>query len=342
MSDQRRVLIVGSGKRVAETALPAFVAAEGFEVSGVLARKPKTLEAGGRRFEVEPLEALDAGRLAETDLLYVVVSKQATPQVLAQLRALGPKQTDLLIETPVLLFKHLGHLDLCRAFRSAWVSEDCTRLPWIDPVRAAFATGELGELKHAHFERSAFAYHGVALAKHLLQARVLRGRRTRYGTLSLRELRLSGGRSATMLEPRDYAAGRWTLVGSKGVLADHPLPKDGAQLLEPITHVGRCTGFRVGDHVRELDDAERELIGEPDGTSGMSAWMIGGKRVGFLTMLREIATGAGTYTLDEAVDDSVVDYHLDKFGRYLSNPVTHVRSGPGKLLSKALTRISGS
>lgn len=340
MSTKRRVLIVGSGQRVAETALPAFLCAEDFEVSGVLARKPKRLEALGRSFDVEPLEELTSARLAETDLVYIVVSKQATPLVLAKLNQLGPAQTDLLIETPVLLFKHLGHLRLCRAFRNAWVSEDCTRLPWIDPVRAAFATGELGDPVHAHFERSAFAYHGVSLAKCLLDARVLRGKRTRYGSLSLRELKLSRGRSATMLEPRDYAAGRWLVAGTKGVLADHELPKDGALLLEPELEGDRCVGFRAGDHRRVLDDAERELIGDPAGLSGTSAWMIGGKRVGFLNMLREIGSGSGTYTLDEAVDDAVVDYHLDKFGGYLSNPITHVRSSPGRLLMSAITKVT--
>lgn len=341
MSRKQKVLVIGSGQRVTGTALPALLCAEEFEVSGVLARKPKRLEALGQSFQVEPLEELTGARLAEADLVYVVVSKPATPIVLAKLVELGCGGTDLLIETPVLLFKHLGHLGLCRAFRNAWVSEDCTRLPWIEPARAALASGELGDPVHAHFERSAFAYHGVALAKCLLGGRVLRGKRTRLGSLALRQLKLTGGRSASMLEPRDYAAGRWLVAGSRGVLADHVLPKDGALVLEPQLEGGRCTGFRAGDHQRTLDEAERRLIGEPSGSSGTSAWMIGGKRVGFLNMLREIAHGDGTYPMDEAVDDAIVDYHLDKFGRYLSNPLTHVRSAPGRLLAGALTRLAG-
>ena len=45
----RRVLIVGSGKRVREAALPAFLRArDQYEVRGIVARTKKELEVEGR------------------------------------------------------------------------------------------------------------------------------------------------------------------------------------------------------------------------------------------------------------------------------------------------------
>ena len=333
-------IVVGSGKRVVETALPAMLRCLELEVLGVFSRTPKTIEAAGRSFEVEGLDALTAERLSAARLVYLVVAKHAVPPVLGRLRSLGVSEVDLLIETPVLLFKHLGHLDLCRAFRNAWVSEDCTTLPWLDAIEGARSAHGLGAVRHVHLERSAYAYHGVALAKHLLGARVLRGKRTRWPSgLALRELSLQGGLRATAIEPRDYRAGRWWLACEHGAIADHALSKE-ELLLEAVLDGGRCVGFRCGDVTTELDDDERALIGEPSGSSGVSAWMDGGKRVGFLRLLRGIAREDGAYPLDEAVDDAVVDYHLDKLGRYLSNPVTHVRAAPGRLLMKALAKVS--
>ena len=58
---KRGVLVVGAGKRVRETALPAFRRCEDlFEVRHVLARSARTLEAAGRDWEVTPLADLPA------------------------------------------------------------------------------------------------------------------------------------------------------------------------------------------------------------------------------------------------------------------------------------------
>ena len=49
----KRVLIVGSGKRVVESALPVFLRArEQFQVAGVFSRTPKRIVAAGEEFEV--------------------------------------------------------------------------------------------------------------------------------------------------------------------------------------------------------------------------------------------------------------------------------------------------
>lgn len=340
---KKNAALIGSGKRVLETALPCFLAGqEHWNVAGLYSRTPKAVALGQQRFDVEALESLDQARLSKLDLVYLCVAKKAVPAVLARLKRLDRSRTDLLIETPVLLFKHLGHLNLLQGWRNVWVSEDCVTLPWIEPVDRAIAGGAIGELQHVVFVQSAYAYHGVALAKRLLGARVLRGSRQKLaGEFAQRQLKLSGGRGATFIEPRDYGVGRTVWIGSRGVLTDGQGRASGQVPVRVERRGDQALAFHAGDAARRLDAIEQQLIGPPQGAETLSAWMDGGKRVGFLTFLRQIAAGQGAYPLAEALDDALVDYHLDKLGGYLSNPLTHVRSAPGRALMRLITKASG-
>jgi hypothetical protein len=231
-----------------------------------------------------------------------------------------------------------------RAFRNTWVSEDTSTLPCFDPLHQLERSGELGELRSACFDRSAYAYHGIAMAKAALGCeRVLSARQQpldagrRQRTLTLRAA--SGERkTATLLDPRDYGAGRMSFEFSKGSVADHSDgPETGRRLLEAEVDGVRVTGFRLGDHQRTLDDAERSLMGPRGDGPGLTAWMDGLKRVGFLALVREIAAGRGTYPLEQALEDAVVDYHLEKFGRYLATPATDPRCPLARLSYRLVT-----
>lgn len=342
----KRLLIVGSGKRVREAALPALARARAhWTLAGVRSRKRKTLEHEGAALAVEPLDALAPADLDGVDLVYVVVAKPAVPAVLRRLLALGPDvvgRVDLLVETPVLLFKHLGHLALLERFRNAWVAEDCVALPFFDPVAALVAAGAVGTPRRLHLERSAYAYHGIAMARALLgDARVRSGKRVRAdGGLARRRVRFASGTELTTLDPRDYTKGRIALDGTGGTIADDPA-RSPDHLLGAIVESGRCTGFRAGDAACALDEDERALMGEPTAGEGVTAWMEGSKRVGFLRTLRRLAQGRGAYPLASALEDTVVDWHLERLGRYVANPLTSVHFASARLLLRALTRVAG-
>ena len=339
---ERRVLLVGSGKRVCEAALPVFEAAEGLEVAGVLSRTPKTIRAAGREYAVEGLDALTRERLSGVDLLYMVVSKPAVPGVLRRLMTHDVSGLDLLIETPVMLFRHYGHLGLLDAFRSTWVTEDTHPLPCFDPVHAIARSGELGELESARFEESAYAYHGVAMAKGALGGeRILRARqKPRSDGKRERTLHLDNGRTASIVDPRDYARGRLRFDFAGGAVADHEA--SGASLrLEALLEGEELVGFRAGDHVRELDPLERGLAGAAKEGRGLTAWMDGMKRIGLLSLVRDVIAGRGAYPLVSAVEDAVVDYHLERLKRYRATPLTDPRSALARLGFKALTLAAG-
>ncbi len=359
----RHVLVVGSGQRVREAALPALLSRpEAFELAGIRSRKAKTIEAAGRELEVLDFESEGGlgAAVAAADLVYVCVSKGAVPSVLAKLadaiRGSG-RPVDLLIDTPVLLFKHLHARKHFGAFARIWVAEDMWSLPWVETIDCARAELGLGEPRHLALDRSAYAYHGLALAKTLLGEWRLQGaRRTPTGVVPEgqpkageqafeRNLRFAGGRTCHVIEPRDYSQGRFRLELACGAtITDRP---GGTHVVEPIVDEVsdelRWTGFRIGQVETHLAPHEVELLGalEPREDDSVIARMDALKRVGFARLFDRIADGTGAYPLEEGLDDMWVDYVLEKVGRWRSTPLTSVRSSTARLMFGTLTGLAG-
>ena len=338
----KRILLIGSGERVRKAALPVFEQAPGFEIEGVVSRTPKTIESGGREYDVRGMDSLTPERMSSVDLVYMVVKKPAVPPVLKQLAEFDRSKLDILIETPVMLVRHLGHRSLLDGFRNAWVSEDCEPLPCLDAVKSLVQTGEIGDLKSAHFDRSAYAYHGMAMIKSALGGGPIKSARQRKlaGGARARTVTLANGRSATVNDPRDYAVGTLTFQGASGSVSDAPDRSADCLPLEAIVDSGVCRGFQAGSVRREFSESEVELMGEPKEGIGVTAWMDGMKRVGFLKLMERIRSGEGAYPLNCAIEDSVVDYYLEKAGRYMATPLTRPNSAALRIAFSLLTKIT--
>jgi hypothetical protein len=339
----RRVLVVGAGKRVQETALPAFTSmSSGCELAGIRARTKKRIECKDACFDVDEFAALREKDLEHVDLIYVAVGKHSVPEVLARLIEFGPERFDLLIDTPVLPLKLFRHLPLLERFRTTWVAEDCVELPWIEPVRVAIARGELGEVDEARFLRSAYGYHAIATAKKLFAAEVTRAtRKVKAHATVERDLHLEGGKRVLIVEPRDYATGHLVVVGSTARLSDAPERESKCVPLLPLLEHNECVGFRAGSGTTWLDEDETLLMLGDDPGARVTARMSGMKRVGFLRLLRSIASGRGGYPVQEGLDDMLIDYALEKCGRWVATPFTSVRSAPARALFSGLSRIAG-
>lgn len=347
----RRVLVVGAGRRVLETALPALDRArDAFEVRLVTARRAREIETASGRIEVHALAGLDEKALAEVDLAYVAVGKDAVPEVLALLaRRIGPG-LDLLLDTPVLRVKHFRHLPLLSHFRRVSVAEDTAFLPWFDAVRAA--TPRLGPMRRLILDRSAWAYHAIATSKTLLDdPRVRRGRRARLaGGGARRILEFAGGSCAEIVEPRDYSIGTVRIEGERAALASRRLnpcdtgaPPPAATEeypeleLAPLVEAGACVGFRAGEHEVRLDADEIDLLAGDPPEAGVIARQEAAKRVGFLRLLRRLAARGEAYPLANALDDTVVDYWLEKLGRYRATPLTAARAPLARRLYRTIS-----
>ncbi|MGK0220181.1 MAG: hypothetical protein ACI9HE_003691 [Planctomycetota bacterium] len=340
------VLVIGTGKRVLSTALPAFAAhADKFQIARLYARRAKTITAAGSDYEVGAFENFSATDLEGIDLVYLAVTKDAVPQVLAKLTSLNVANADVLIDTPVVRFKHFRHCARLNAFRNAWVAEDIAFLPWLDTLKAAFAAGDLGSLRTVILNQSAYAYHGVSLAKSVSGCNTIKIGRRKANTAhaGTRFMSLSSGVQIHIIEPRNYEAGSMIFAGSKGVVADYAFRED-THVLEPLVENGQITAFRCGEHSTKLTPAESALTaGDPEGAT-VTHRMNACKRVGFARLIESIAAGGqsgGGYPVQEAMDDMVVDYHLEKFRTYRANPFTSARSPLARMLLSLLSRAGG-
>lgn len=337
-----RLLVVGAGRRVVEDVLPVVDALPGvIELVGVAARSARRQELAGRERDVLAFsDAVADGTLARCDLVYVVVAKPAVPGVVMRLAGAGAPRFGLLLETPGLIFKHLGHLRRFAAFPAVSMAEDSVTLPWVTLARRAATDDVLGPLREVRLEHAAWRYHGMALLKALFDAPVRSGRRRALpGGGAEVELRFVGGGRGLVLEPRDYATGRVVLVGERATASDAPDAVPGSLPLVLESDGAGGARVRLGPLEERLPPAEVALLdpGDLDGGS-VIAPMHALKRVGLARMLTDLAAGRPGYPLVEGLDDMAIDWTLEKAGRWLATPFTSLRSPLGRALTGTLLR----
>ncbi len=335
--EARGVLVIGAGKRVETDVLPALLASGGlWRVQRVLARSARRLDLAGSTFEIAALDSLTQADLDACALVHVAVNKDQVPAVLARLLRHDVSRTDLLLDTPVVLLKHLAHARRLAAFRNVWVAEDIVELPWLPVARSA-----VGAPHEALFDRSAWRYHGVALVKALLGP-LARARRTGRGRGARLDFEAAGGGRATIVDPRDYAAGRLRITGERGSVTDSTeWAAEGATLIEALEEGGQCAGFRAGGHVASLDAHERWLFGALRAGETVTAHTEDCKRVGLLRLLRAIHAGRGAWPLEQGLDDMVVDALLEKLGRWSAGGLLDLKGRGGRAVLAAWARVIG-
>ncbi|MHC4942551.1 MAG: hypothetical protein ACYTG7_05965 [Planctomycetota bacterium] len=341
---QKKMMILGAGKRFQSSTLPVLERLDAlYSVVRIFDKQQMTLKIRDQTIETQDPDRFDGlfGDLADLDLIYVAVPKQNVPNVLKRLARHDLSHTDLLIETPVLLFKHFSHVDLFDKFRNVWVAEDCIALPWFDTVRAALDQGMIGELQEIFFDWSAYKYHGLAMLKTLFDCNRItfaKRKKLKAGEVK-RQIRFSNRKSGYVLEPRDYSRGRFLLKGSAGSISDYESIEKGNRILAPMISEGIWQGFGVDDMASMLNEDEIALLGEGPGESTITARMDDLKRVGLYRLLKSIHQGEGGYPLEEALDDMVIDYYLDRIGLFITGPFMSVKTGMGKSLLRSFMKI---
>ncbi|QDU83911.1 hypothetical protein Pla163_10120 [Planctomycetes bacterium Pla163] len=339
--DKKRIFVVGAGERVVNDVLPVLASLEArWDVAGVFTRTPRTLTtADGHNWAADGLDELERRGLDGIDLVYMVVAKGAVPSMLARLAALGPRATDIQLETPALLYKHLGRAPVLAPWRRVWVSEDTTPLPLWELVEAWARANGHGAPDEVLLDRCGYAYHGVAMARRLLGGgRVRRARRRAEGQRDVRTLELLGGGRATIVGPRVYSEGRFLVRFGDTSIGDHPDADVVVRaLVSPDAAASdlRCVGFGAGGVTVELDPAESHLLGPWDAPRDgpVATHMHALKRVGLRRLLTRLANGEDGYAFADGLEDMAVDYHLERLRRYVKNPITTPHGPwPGRVL----------
>jgi hypothetical protein len=343
-----RVSIVGAGKRVIEAALPALYAARAdFAIHAVFARADRSLTTpDGGTMPVRALASLTAADVAATDAFYVAVGKGAVATVLRSLTRFDVSKKTLLLDTPVLLWKQVHHLALIERFGRGMVTEDCIALAWYDTVAAFRKARGLGPPAAVEFHYSAYKYHGLAMAKTLLDDPTIASGKVvgRRSATPQRDLRFAKGGRCVVDEPRDYSRGWTTLRWQDVTISDaNPGAGDGPnhERLQIVLEGAACVGFRIGAVQTRLDAAEISLQQCANPQVSVTARMEDWKRIGFLRLLRGLRAGDPGYSILAGLDDSLVDMQLEKLGSYRRNPLTSIDRGSARFILSLVSRIVG-
>ncbi|WP_261574402.1 Gfo/Idh/MocA family oxidoreductase [Frankia gtarii] len=218
---RRRVLIIGSGRRIRNNFLPAFAQRrDQFELVGLWSRTREHAERAASPWGV-PVVDSPAAVLETVDTVVVSVSTTAVRAVLREL-AERAAQLTVVLDTPVFgQAAHLPAMATLRAFARVVVAEDYMNYPQWTLARRAVADGLIGEVRSVELAHSGYRYHGLALIRSLADFdHVTVATRRRVGADVHFGFRLRHGVRGRIFEPYDQARGTTTITGEKGVITD--------------------------------------------------------------------------------------------------------------------------
>lgn len=224
----KNIILIGSGKRAQEVILPALWSVRGeFRIEATISRTEKELILFDGSFRMKTQTSYDSIDWSKIDIVIIAVTLDAVPTVLKELTKRDTRHITLMLDTPVLPLRKLGALKLFKRFKRAQVSEDTMGLPPFVAARKIIDQGLIGRVKHVWMFHSGYRYHALASLKWLTRSTYIRFARYKRWSKSagVKEVRLSSGATATIVEPRDYSIGRFLIVGEKGSIGDYPIEK---------------------------------------------------------------------------------------------------------------------
>ncbi len=319
MSIMKNILIVGAGtRRVQADILPAIEATGMFAISGVYAQRPRNIQVGTHQYAVESLKNLQKEAVEKADWLYIGVPSASVSSVLRFISQFDTKHLGLIIDTPVFPWKYSGNKKYFKNFARVVAAEDIVYLPWINPIRKILG----GEVSTLVFNRSAYRYHGIALIKTLIgTSRFTRARLKKMGektTLELESMGTERKAKTTIVEPRDYATGTFTLSGPKGSITDDPRVSNMPKIL-PVISGGMCVGLDIAGERLDFNPVQRNLIGPVSKNATVTSLTLQLKRLGLMTLFSGLAQNpAGSRKIEEALADTRLDELVHYFGRWFN------------------------
>lgn len=223
---KKALLLIGSGGYIQQTVLPALmVLAQQFSVKGLINKSGATPTAITQMIPTLRASAdLASIDFASIDIIFVCIPHLSVPALLNKMSGLSLSHITLIVCTPVLGIKDGHYRSRFKSFKQTLAFENAFCLPPVVLAKRLIDEGKIGKLKKVYLNHSGYRYHGMALIRSLYNgAYPSYGRTLSFGQYFEYSLKFPGGRHATMLQPKDHAAGYFMLAGSKGIISDHPL-----------------------------------------------------------------------------------------------------------------------
>ncbi len=219
-----KIAIVGAGKRVRFTVLPAILALGNQVVlSGIHSRNPRSVALPDGS-ELSTITSLDAKHFEDIDIVIVAVRTNAIRGVLKALNDIPHKKDiSIVMDTPPLQLSDFVKRRAFSGFKSVIVGEDWFKLSPILLIKDLIAGGAIGAPRQIMLDRMSYRYHGLATLRSIADTRWLRSIKatmSEYGKPSY-VIVTGNGISCRTIMPRDYARGTLFVTGTRGWISNH-------------------------------------------------------------------------------------------------------------------------
>ncbi len=225
----KNIIIIGSGKRVQHTILPALACLpQKVFITDILGKSSKTISSPFGKLKVRPIEDLPSIDTELTDTIIIAITTEHVPTVLKTLSHMDVKRITLFLDTPVFLPNHIYAKSYVTKFKNVYVTEDIVKLSLLTIAKNVILQNKIGEIRHIILWHSGYRHHALAFLRRLLsQPYIRRIRRKKYNdSVAETFITFPNGITAAILEPRDYSVGRLLIIGEKGAIANYPLTTD--------------------------------------------------------------------------------------------------------------------
>ena len=265
MKEKKRVLLIGSGRRMQSVVVPAlWCLRDFFEIVSTYSRRGNSIPFFDNSFTTSATSDLTTLDFKKIDIIILAVTLTEVPNVLKELVRYEVGHATLLLDTPVLRPEHLFAQKLFKRFGEVRVSEDTIALPPLLLAKKVIAEEGLGAIKNMYFFHNGYKYHALAGLK-TLAAGSIRSVRSRSfpGGLMRKDIVFSAGTRAIMTEPHTYDVGRFLVECERGSIADYSVPGGrliGYELAQGTYRNLTLDGVSLPES--ELDRRYKEIISE--------------------------------------------------------------------------------
>jgi len=253
MTNQRKnILLIGSGRFIANTVLPALsLLSDSYSIFGIVNRSGKlSNEIMQLNDELTCYNSLNAA-LSENkeniDVIFLCVPQAAVIHCLATLKKHKLTETPLFISTPVIPLSALKKVSLLKAFNACFAFEFIPHLRPYQIAKKLISENKIGRPIKCWLNHSGYLYHGLAAVKEILAAANLKtSKAIQYGCYNEYQLSFSNGTHGQITEPKDYAYGNMLIAGSTGLISDKNSDnQDTYTITTEVDSSGFVSGFTV-------------------------------------------------------------------------------------------------
>lgn len=341
----KKILVIGSGKRVKEGIIPAlFCLQNEFEIEAVYSRSIKTISLFNDTWKKKTIDDLRGVDFKKLSYIFIAVTLSEVPKVLKKLSDFDTSHITVFLDTPVLPHTKLGASKYFKNFKNVLVPEDSIALPSFKLAKKLIGEGKIGKLKRIYIFHEGYRYHALAALKFLTSSNVKKITNkvwSKKADCIEWDFHFKNVR-ATMLDPRDYNAGRFLIVGEKGMIADYNLTGANTYRIEYIVENGNYRGLKLNGQKVEADNLDKLFLKNVSDDLYKKSVMNSMKIRGIMEILNGVDKGDKKYfySAKTGIYDILAIMISEKFGYFRDFSFGKISSFAllAKMLSKVLPK----